>query len=404
QDSLVFIQNNFGIPDNFGDNAVMSHNFSTGTAIENNYFTDAANGDFTLTSNAVEAIDSGANVSPYNGLVKDAPDIGAYEYGKTKWTAGATTTPITTYELSLSADNGGKVHPGNGPVREGEVFAIEAEDVLGAVFNQWSGDATGSENPKEITMNSDITAKGEFSPVATYNLNIEKTNGSVRLFPGGGTYNTGTEVELTAIPASQEYYFSDWTGDITDSANPVSVIMDENYTITANFPANPKYLLTIETTEGGSVDISPDQADYLEGTVVNIIAKPDSAYKFVNWTGDASVSDSVIRQDITMDHDITLTAHFVSTAGMDDLNSALAGVNIYPNPNNGEEVNILLNGNSETVEVSIYSLTGAKLYSGSFNSNAFTIPLSGIEAIKSGYYLMEIKSNNQIIRKKLIVD
>ncbi len=157
EDTDVYIQNNFGIPNDFGEYAVMSHNLSTGTAIDNNYFTDAANGDFTLTSNAVEAIDSGANVSPYNGLVKDIPDIGAYEYGKTEWTAGATADIIVLHELDLSATNGGKVMPG-GLIRDGEVLAIEAEDVLGAVFNQWSGDVTGSEIPREITMNSDITA------------------------------------------------------------------------------------------------------------------------------------------------------------------------------------------------------------------------------------------------------
>jgi hypothetical protein len=404
EDSAVYIQNNIGIPDDFGEYAIINHNLSTSTALNNNYFTDAANGDFTLTSNAVEAIDSGANVAPYNGLVKDAPDIGAYEYGKTKWTAGATTTPITTYELNLSANNGGKVSPGNGPIRDGEVFAIEAEDVLGAEFNQWSGDVTGSENPKEVTMNSDVTALGEFSVISIFDLNIEATNGSVRLFPGGGTYNINTEVELTATPASEAYYFSDWTGGITDSANPVTVTMDDNYTITANFTAKPTYSLTIEEATNGSVIVTPDQANYLAGTVVNIVAIPDSAYKFVNWTGDASVSDSTIRQNITMDHDITLTAHFVSTAGMNDLNAMLSGVNIYPNPGDGSEVNILLNGNSEDVDVSIYNVTGAKLYSGTFYSNAFTIPLSGKKAINSGYYLIEISIRGQKVRRKLIIE
>ncbi len=403
EDTVVYIQNNIGIPDDFGDQAVMTHNLSTNTAMDNNYFTDAANGDFTLTSNAVEAIDSGANVTPYNGLVNgSAPDIGAYEYGKTKWTAGATTTPITTYELNLSADNGGKVYPGNGPIREGEVFAIEAEDVLGAEFNQWSGDVTGSENPKEVTMNSDITALGEFSVISAFALNIEATNGSVRLFPGGGTYNIGTEVELTATPASEAYYFSDWTGGITDSANPVTVTMDDNYTITANFGAYPTYTLNI-TANNGYVKKTPDQAEYLEGTEVNIIAIADDDYKFVNWTGDASVSDSVYRQDITMDHDFTLTAHFVSTIGIDDVTAGIPGLNLYPNPNGGEEVTITLNS-SEAVNVCIYSLTGAKLYSEIFQTNTFTIPLSSIDAIESGYYLIEISTQGQKARRKLIIN
>ncbi len=254
-------------------------------------------------------------------------------------------------------------------------------------------------------MNSDITARGEFSVISTFDLNIEATNGSVQLFPGGGTYNTGTEVELTATPASEEYYFSDWTGGITDSVNPVTVTMDDNYTITANFGAYPTYTLNI-TANNGYVKKTPDQAEYLEGTEVNIIAIADDDYKFVNWTGDASVSDSVYRQDITMDHDFTLTAHFESTngiTGMNDLNARLSDVNIFPNPNDGSEVNIVLNGNINNVKVCIYNVTGMKLYSGTFNSNTFTIPVLEIEEMNTGYYLMEIISNDQKERKSLIV-
>jgi hypothetical protein len=33
----------------------------------------------------------GVDVSPFNGDVKGAPDLGAYEFGMPKWTAGAGT-------------------------------------------------------------------------------------------------------------------------------------------------------------------------------------------------------------------------------------------------------------------------------------------------------------------------
>ena len=52
-------------------------------------FTNAADGDFTLKSSS-PAIDEGATVSPYtNGFAGDAPDIGALEYGKSPFRAGA---------------------------------------------------------------------------------------------------------------------------------------------------------------------------------------------------------------------------------------------------------------------------------------------------------------------------
>jgi len=59
-------------------------------------------------------------------------------------------------------------------------------------------------------------------------------------------------------------------------------------------PVPSFYYLTIATTDGGSVPI-PGQGTftYDEGTVVNLVATPDSGYKFVNWTGNVSTIGDV---------------------------------------------------------------------------------------------------------------
>jgi parallel beta-helix repeat protein len=67
--------------------ATMSNNIDAGT---NPQFVDPATGNFQLKSTS-PAINAGAVLSPYtDGYVGSAPDIGAYEYGQTPWTAGAT--------------------------------------------------------------------------------------------------------------------------------------------------------------------------------------------------------------------------------------------------------------------------------------------------------------------------
>lgn len=52
--------------------------------------------------------------------------------------------------------------------------------------------------------------------------------------PGG--YTAGSIIQLTAAPATG-YLFNNWSGDATGTANPVSVTMNGNKTVTANFKA-----------------------------------------------------------------------------------------------------------------------------------------------------------------------
>ncbi|MBW8688367.1 glycoside hydrolase family 9 protein [Chitinophaga rhizophila] len=58
--------------------------------------------------------------------------------------------------------------------------------------------------------------------------------GSVSLSPAGGTYTEGTVVSATATPGNG-YRFSNWSGSITDTLNPVNVTVNSNLSLTANF-------------------------------------------------------------------------------------------------------------------------------------------------------------------------
>ena len=52
--------------------------------------------------------------------------------------------------------------------------------------------------------------------------------------PGTYTYDEGTEVTIKATPNSG-YIFVAWSGDVTSTANPITITMDSNKSITANF-------------------------------------------------------------------------------------------------------------------------------------------------------------------------
>ena len=82
-----------------------------------------------------------------------------------------------------------------------------------------------------------------------FTLTTSATNGSISLNPPGGVYTTGTVVMVTAVPNSG-YAFSDWSGDLTGSTNPVTLLMSGNKTVVANFnpvvvPTNREVLFVV---------------------------------------------------------------------------------------------------------------------------------------------------------------
>ena len=107
---------------------------------------------------------------------------------------------------------------------------------------------------------------------------------------GGGTFASGTQVSLTATPSSG-YSFSGWSTGST--ANPLTVTLNSNTSITANFQVIiNSYTLTVTAGEGGSV--STEGGEYEEGTEVTITATPVEGYEFVGWSDGENLSERVI--------------------------------------------------------------------------------------------------------------
>jgi len=106
------------------------------------------------------------------------------------------------------------------------------------LFVEWKGDLTGSENPKEITIDKAKTVTAVFVK-KQYPLTIEiEGEGTVTeevIKQGLATdYNSGTIVELTAIPTG-DWEFVEWTGDITSTENPAQITIDGPKTVKVKF-------------------------------------------------------------------------------------------------------------------------------------------------------------------------
>lgn len=155
-----------------------------------------------------------------------------------------------------------------------------------------TGDGNGDEPASyDVTTSIDPSAGGSVSPADT-------------------TVDDGETVSVQASPAS-DYVFTHWSGDIdSTSDNPLSLAVDQNYSLTANFELKT-YELTINTEGQGVVSeqvLQQKSTEYEDGTVVELTANPDEGYKFVEWKGDITGTDNPA--EITIDNPKEVTAVF----------------------------------------------------------------------------------------------
>ena len=155
-----------------------------------------------------------------------------------------------------------------------------------------------------------------------FTLTVSSAAGGSVTEPGEGTFpcEAGAVVDLTA-EAEAGYQFVRWTGDVGTVAdvNDASTIitMNDDCEILANFEVLPpvQHNLTISSTAGGSIT-APGEGTftYNAGTVVDLVAKVTSGYKFVAWTGDVGAIQDVHapQTTITMNDSYLVTANFAS--------------------------------------------------------------------------------------------
>ena len=125
------------------------------------------------------------------------------------------------------------------------------------------------------------------------------------VFPPGGTYRRGVQVPLTASPAAG-YVFDHWNGSASGTTPTITITMDSDKSLTANFKAIYTLTTSVSPPEAGSV--SPSGGKYKSGALVTLNATPASGYTFDHWSGN--VTDTLCSVTITMTCNMSITAHF----------------------------------------------------------------------------------------------
>src|SRR5688572_3522952 len=92
------------------------------------------------------------------------------------------TATAATQTLTVLTNGSGTVtrNPTNTVLPRGAVVTLTAVPSANWMFTSWSDDASGSENPTNVTMDTNKVITANFSPTPTYTLTINVTGqGSV---------------------------------------------------------------------------------------------------------------------------------------------------------------------------------------------------------------------------------
>jgi uncharacterized repeat protein (TIGR02543 family) len=170
------------------------------------------------------------------------------------------------------------------------------------------GYATGSDYLPTLASMS-VVGGGSGDPTS-YTL-IVQTSGEGSTSPAAGSYSyaAGTAVEVTATPAAG-YVFTGWSDAATGTTNPVTITMDGDKTLTANFSpgTTTRYTLAIGASGSGTTNPAPGTHTYDSGASVMVTATAAAGATFTGWSGAATGTTNPVT--ITMDGDKTLTANF----------------------------------------------------------------------------------------------
>ena len=147
------------------------------------------------------------------------------------------------HDLTIATNpaEGGTTNPSSGihSFTEGSTVTVTALPALGYSFDHWEGNVAGTSSASTtVQMSNDQTVTAYFTTAPTYNLTLAiDPPGSGSTTPSSGihSYNDGSEVTISAIPATG-YVFDHWGGDVAEPYSATTtVIMDEHQNVTAYF-------------------------------------------------------------------------------------------------------------------------------------------------------------------------
>lgn len=239
-----------------------------------------------------------------------------------------TPTPTPSYVISVDASPAeyGTVM-GGGEYQEGDTITIAATPNSGYRFVEWRLDGSPISTTASYTFTASanqsymaVFEKQEDAPPtpSAYTINVHASPAAGGTVSGGGTYQSGKAVTLTAA-ANTGYRFVEWQsgGTRVSTSARYTFYASANQTYTAIFEEQsetprPVYTITVNANPaaGGSVS---GGGRFEKGTSVTVVATASSSYRFAGWFENGAQVSAALSYTFTASVDRALTASFVYT-------------------------------------------------------------------------------------------
>jgi len=230
-----------------------------------------------------------------------------------------TTEPPKSYQLNTAVEpeGSGSVQPSYPTTyEEGTMVTLTATPSTNWVFDHWSGDISSLDNPAEVEINEPKSVTANFVTEQFPLIMIIYGNGTVqksiyrqKALNDTTFYEYNTLIHFTAVP-DDGWAFEKWGGDLAGNTNPNGFRLNKKRTLLVYF--KEYFSFTHEILGGGSIVLSPYQDKYMDGSSVQITAKPDDGWLFDHWEGDLTGNQNPA--NLIMDTDKSVNIIFSYTA------------------------------------------------------------------------------------------
>ena len=214
-----------------------------------------------------------------------------------------------TVTLSVNPADAGTTS-GGGTFATGTEVTVSASPAAGYQFVNWteSGVQVSATASYTFTIEADRALVANFS-LLQYSITVSSSPEEGGSVTGGGTYDHGEQVTITASP-SAGYSFVNWTedGSVISTNATYTFTVNSNRSFQANYSQNT-YTVSVSNnpSSGGT---ATGGGNYAHGSQATITASPSTGYAFVNWTEGGSVVSTNASYTFTVNSNRSFQANY----------------------------------------------------------------------------------------------